>query len=85
MQGVQWGKLLLNLNNAINALSGLPLRDQLSQRAWRAILAAQIAEALQMTKAAGIAPVDLAVAGARCCRLSCACRIPCFASSPRGC
>jgi 2-dehydropantoate 2-reductase len=57
MAGVQWGKLLLNLNNAINALSGLPLRDQLSQRAWRAILAAQIAEALRMTKAAGIAAV----------------------------
>jgi 2-dehydropantoate 2-reductase len=57
MVGVQWGKLLLNLNNAINALSGLPLRDQLSQRAWRAILAEQIVEALAVTKAAGIAPV----------------------------
>ena len=57
MPGVQWGKLLLNLNNAINALSGLPLRDQLSQRAWRAILAAQVAEALSATKAAGIVPV----------------------------
>jgi 2-dehydropantoate 2-reductase len=57
MLGVQWGKLLLNLNNAINALSGLPLRDQLSQRAWRAILAEQIVEALAVTKAAGIAPV----------------------------
>jgi 2-dehydropantoate 2-reductase len=57
MLGVQWGKLLLNLNNAINALSGLPLRDQLSQRAWRAILAEQIVEALAMTKVAGIAPV----------------------------
>src|SRR5262249_35743508 len=55
--GVQWGKLLLNLNNAINALSGLPLRDQLAQRAWRMILAAQIAEALMVTKAAGIVPV----------------------------
>ena len=57
MIGVQWGKLLLNLNNAINALSGLPLRDQLSQRAWRAILAEQIVEALLVTKAAGIVPV----------------------------
>ena len=57
MQGVQWGKLLFNLNNAINALSGLPLRDQLSQRAWRAILAAQIAEALAAMKAGGIVPV----------------------------
>lgn len=57
MPGVQWGKLLLNLNNAINALANLPLRDQLSQRAWRAILAEQIAEALAVTKAAGVAPV----------------------------
>jgi 2-dehydropantoate 2-reductase len=57
MGGVQWGKLLLNLNNAINALSGLPLRDQLGQRAWRSILAAQIAEALWATRAAGIVPV----------------------------
>lgn len=56
MQGVQWGKLLLNLNNAINALSDLPLRDQLAQRAWRVILAAQMAEALRATKAAGIVP-----------------------------
>jgi 2-dehydropantoate 2-reductase len=57
MPGVQWGKLLLNLNNAINALSNLPLRDQLSQRPWRMILAAQIAEALAAMQAAGIAPV----------------------------
>jgi 2-dehydropantoate 2-reductase len=57
MPGVQWGKLLLNLNNAINALSNLPLRDQLSQRPWRMILAAQMAEALAAMKAAGIAPV----------------------------
>ncbi len=56
MPGVQWGKLLLNLNNAINALSDLPLREELSQRAWRRILADQIAEALQATRAAGIAP-----------------------------
>jgi 2-dehydropantoate 2-reductase len=54
---LQWGKLLLNLNNAINALSGLPLRDQLSQKAWREVLAEQIVEALLVTKAAGIVPV----------------------------
>src|SRR6185436_7855872 len=56
MAGVQWGKLLLNLNNAINALSGLPLRAQLSQRAWRKLIADQIAEALLATRAAGLAP-----------------------------
>ena len=30
--GVQWGKLLVNLNNALNALADLPLRQQLAQR-----------------------------------------------------
>ena len=35
MTGVQWGKLLLNLNNALNALSGLPLATQLADRRWR--------------------------------------------------
>jgi 2-dehydropantoate 2-reductase len=56
MTDVQWGKLLFNLNNAINALSNLPLREQLSQRPWRRILAAQMAEALAAMKAAGIVP-----------------------------
>src|SRR3954452_7135033 len=55
--GVQWGKLLLNLNNALNALSGLPLRQQLAQRPWRALFADQIAEALAAIKAEGIKPV----------------------------
>lgn len=56
MMNVQWGKLLFNLNNAINALSNLPLREQLSQRPWRRILARQMAEALAAMKAAGIVP-----------------------------
>src|SRR3954447_15270676 len=34
IEGVQWGKLLLNLNNALNALAGLPLRQQIGQCAW---------------------------------------------------
>ncbi|WP_088347046.1 MULTISPECIES: 2-dehydropantoate 2-reductase [Rhodomicrobium] len=55
--GVQWGKLLLNLNNALNALSGLPLREQLQDRAWRRLMAAQIEEALAVYAAAGIVPV----------------------------
>ena len=55
--GVQWGKLLLNLNNALNALSGLPLRQQLAQRPWRALFADQMAEGLAAVKAEGIKPV----------------------------
>ena len=56
--GVQWGKLLLNLNNALNALAGLPLRQQLAQRAWRRLFADQIAEGLAAIRADGIRPVS---------------------------
>lgn len=55
--GVQWGKLLVNLNNALNALSGLRLREQLSQRPWRMLLADQMSEGLAAVKAEGIKPV----------------------------
>ncbi|CAN5295554.1 2-dehydropantoate 2-reductase [soil metagenome] len=56
--GVQWGKLLVNLNNALVALSGLPLREQLSQRPWRVLFADQWREALHVIKAEGIDPVS---------------------------
>jgi 2-dehydropantoate 2-reductase len=56
--GVQWGKLLFNLNNALNALANLPLRQQLSQRAWRRLYADQVAEALAAIAADGIKPVS---------------------------
>jgi 2-dehydropantoate 2-reductase len=46
MAAVQRAKLLFNLNNAINALSGLPLREELSQRGWRRCLALAQREAL---------------------------------------
>jgi 2-dehydropantoate 2-reductase len=55
--GVQWGKLLLNLNNALNALSDLPLRQQLENHEWRRLFADQMAEGLAVLKAAGIRPV----------------------------
>jgi len=56
--GVQWGKLLVNLNNALNALADLPLRRQLAQRAWRVLFADQIAEGLAALKLDGIKPVS---------------------------
>jgi 2-dehydropantoate 2-reductase len=58
IEGVQWGKLLLNLNNGLNALSGLPLRTQLQDQVWRRLLADQIAEALHVLEAAGIKPAS---------------------------
>ena len=33
--GVLWGKLVLNLNNALNALRGLPLAQELADARWR--------------------------------------------------
>lgn len=56
IQNVLWGKILLNLNNALNALSGIPLKQQLSHRGWRRILASCQAEALAVMKVAGIKP-----------------------------
>lgn len=60
MQGVLWGKLLMNLNNALVALSGLPLAVELADRRWRMILRAQIIEALAALKAAKIVPAAVA-------------------------
>ena len=57
---VQWGKLLLNLNNSVNALSGLPLKTQLSQRAYRRCLALLIDEALTTLTRASIEPAQVA-------------------------
>lgn len=59
MTGVLWAKLLLNLNNALNALCGLPLAGQLSDRRWRLLLARQVAEALGILKASGIRPARI--------------------------
>jgi 2-dehydropantoate 2-reductase len=56
--GGQWGKLLVNLNNALNALAGVPLRQQLAQRAWRRLLADQMTEGLAAIRAEGIKPVS---------------------------
>ncbi|HEY1815361.1 MAG TPA: 2-dehydropantoate 2-reductase [Kofleriaceae bacterium] len=52
MIAVQWGKLVMNLNNAINALSGKSLFEQLSDRAFRRCLAAAQREALDACAAA---------------------------------
>jgi 2-dehydropantoate 2-reductase len=59
---VQWGKLLLNLNNAVNALSGLPLRAQLLDSDYRHCTAALISETLYLLKQAGIRPARVSAA-----------------------
>ena len=59
MRAVAWGKLLLNLNNALNALAGVPLREELASRDWRRVAAACIGEALAALDAAGIVPAKV--------------------------
>lgn len=65
MRAVLWGKLLLNLNNALNALSGLTLYEQLQDRGWRRLLARQQDEALGLLAAAGIQPWSMGPLPAR--------------------
>src|SRR5690606_42026944 len=51
IEAVLWGKLVMNLNNAFNALSGLPLAEQLGDRRWRRPFADQVSEALDVLRA----------------------------------
>lgn len=61
MAGVAWSKLLINLNNAVNALSGKPLLEQLKDRDYRRVVAASQDEALSVLKLAGIEPAKMGV------------------------
>jgi 2-dehydropantoate 2-reductase len=56
---VLWAKLLINLNNPVNALSGLPLRAELLDRGYRRCFAALMDEALGVLDAAAILPARL--------------------------
>lgn len=61
MPAVQWAKLVMNLNNAINALSGVPLAEELSQRAYRRALAMAQREALALIEVplARVTPIPM--------------------------
>ncbi|MFL6758298.1 MAG: 2-dehydropantoate 2-reductase [Sphingomicrobium sp.] len=59
MLGVAWGKLLINLNNAVNALSGRTLIEQLSERDYRRVVAASMREGLGLLDRAGIKPAKV--------------------------
>lgn len=63
IEAVQWGKLIYNLNNAVNALSGLPLKRQLSIRAYRQVLAATIREARVVLAAERVRPARIGKVG----------------------
>ncbi|MGV3683841.1 MAG: 2-dehydropantoate 2-reductase [Acidovorax sp.] len=65
IRAVQWGKLLLNLNNPVNALSNLPLREELLDRDCRQVFAALQTEALGVMQRAGIAPAQVTAVSPR--------------------
>lgn len=56
MIGLAWGKLLINLNNAVNALSGRTLIEELHERDYRRVVAASQREGLRLLNQAGIRP-----------------------------
>lgn len=53
MATVQWAKLVMNLNNAINALSNLPLFAELMDPAFRRCYGNSMAEAVSIIHASG--------------------------------
>lgn len=59
MLGLAWGKLLINLNNAVNALSGRTLLEQLRERDYRIVVAASQSEGLRLLRRAKIRPAKL--------------------------
>jgi 2-dehydropantoate 2-reductase len=56
---LQWTKLLMNLNNAISALSDRPTQELIFATGYRRILAAIIGEALGVLRRASIRPARL--------------------------
>jgi 2-dehydropantoate 2-reductase len=54
LDAMQWGKLLLNLNNGLNVISGLPLRQQIQDPGYRTVLAMAMEELLAALDTAGI-------------------------------
>ncbi len=59
LAGVLWGKLVLNLNNSVNALAGIPLREELGMRAYRLVVARCIDEALDVLDRAKVTAVPV--------------------------
>ncbi|MGJ8564255.1 MAG: 2-dehydropantoate 2-reductase [Alphaproteobacteria bacterium] len=58
VKAVQWGKLLVNLNNGLNTLLGGTLHEGLRQKPYRLALSMMIEEGLSVLKGAGITPAQ---------------------------
>ncbi|KAJ3109750.1 hypothetical protein HDU96_007108 [Phlyctochytrium bullatum] len=61
MDAMVYGKLLMNMNNAVSALSALPLKREMHTHEYRQVLAECQLEALEVFKAAGIKPMSSTV------------------------
>lgn len=59
MLALAWGKLLINMNNAVNALSGRTLLGELRNRDYRRVFAASIDEGLELLSKAEIEPANV--------------------------
>lgn len=57
--GVQWSKLVMNLNNAVSALTDAPTVQLIFDARYRRIVAAVMGEAVRVYRAAGVKPVRL--------------------------
>jgi 2-dehydropantoate 2-reductase len=59
MLALAWGKLLINVNNAVNALSGRTLIEELRERDYRRVFAGSMREGLRLLRGAGIRPAKV--------------------------
>lgn len=59
IESVIWGKLLLNLNNAINAIADIPLKTQIEQRPFRQVLGLSMRELLAVARQLQIQPARM--------------------------
>ena len=63
MLSLAWGKLLINLNNAVSALSGRTLLQELRERDYRRVFAGSMREGLRLLGKAGIEPAKVGAVG----------------------
>lgn len=59
IRAVQWSKLVMNLNNAIGALTDVPTPTLIFDARYRRVLAAVMGEAVRVLRRAGIRPAKL--------------------------
>lgn len=59
IRGQQWSKLIMNLNNAVGALTDAPTRALIFEKRYRRIVRLVMLEALEVMDAAGVRPAKL--------------------------